>query len=120
MRKEIFRKIMCDPYVIVLVFVGAILMALTLHFGVNPACAAATDEAILSAPFFSWTLFVTTMPAWIAGATVADLTLGRLIHHDWTTWAVIYPLMFIFQIAIYTGFGLLLRWIPGKLVHRNH
>jgi hypothetical protein len=100
MDKRIFRKIVCDPYVIVSVCVGVVLMALTLYFRVNPAEGSVVDEAVRGT-WFHYVLMVTTMPAYIAG-----LVLGPFLK-------VFIPIVFVVQIILYTVLGLLLR-----LIHR--
>ena len=107
MRKETVRKIVCDLYVIVLVLMSVVLMALTLYFRVNPVEGSVVDEAICGKPFH-YVLLITTMPAWIAGVFLGGVSI------------LSYPLMFIIQIAIYTGLGILLRWIHGRLARGNH
>lgn len=104
-KKETFRKIMRDPYVVLLVFISVVLMALTLYFRVNPAEESVVDEAVRGKPFH-YVLLVTTMPAWIAGVFLGGATV------------LSYPLMFIIQIIIYTGLGLLLRWTHRVIFHK--
>jgi len=106
MRKETLRKIMCDPYVIVSVAMGVVLMVLTLHFRVNPVEGSVVAKAICGKPFH-YILLITTMPAWIAGVFLGGTTI------------LSYPLMFIFQALFYACLGLLLRWVHGKLAGRD-
>ncbi|MHC4385976.1 MAG: hypothetical protein ACYTEU_10845 [Planctomycetota bacterium] len=106
MKKKTLQKIICDPYVIVSILIGIVLMSLTLYFRVNPAEGSVVDKAILGT-LFHMVLLLTTMPAWIAGTTVAALTL----------WVLSYPMMFLFQVILYTGLGLVLRKIHN-LIYR--
>lgn len=101
MQNAFLKKTVRDPYVIVSVITGAILLMFTLLFRVNPAECSVVNEAICGT-FFHYILLFTTMPAWIAGVIVG---LGTPLS---------YPLMFLFQAIIFTLLGLLLR-----LIHRG-
>ena len=101
MQKPIFKNTVRDPYVIVSVITGVILLTLTLLFRVNPVEGSVVNEAI-SGTFFVYILLFTTMPAWIAGIFIGFATFMSV------------PLMFLFQVTIYTFLGLLLR-----LIHRG-
>ena len=104
MHRPNFKNTIRDPYVIGSVVTGVILLILTLHFRVNPVAGCAVDEAISGTfSFVAVILFVTTMPAYIPGLFISFATFNLLF----------YPLVFLFQIIIYTFLGLLLR-----LVHR--
>ena len=101
MQKAFFKNIVHEPYVIVSVITGVILLTLTLFFRVNPVEGSVVNESILGT-FFHYILLFTTMPAWIAGIFIGFAT------------CLSFPLMFLFQIIIFTFLGLLLR-----LVHRG-
>ena len=101
MYKANFKNIVCDPYVIVSVITGVILLILTLLFKVNPAEGSVVNEAVRGT-IFHYFLLCTTMPAWIAGILIGFTTF------------LSFPLMFLFQIIIFTILGLLLR-----LAHRG-
>jgi len=103
--------------VIASVLTGAILLALTLFFNVNPVEGSVVNDAIRGTPLH-YVLLVTTMPAWIAGSMIF-FPLEHLIDGEWAVWAVLYPLMFIIQVAIYAGIALLLRWIVRTIFRRK-
>ncbi len=107
MRKPNFKKIVLDPYVIVSVIIGVVLLTLTLIFRVNPVEASVVNEAIVGTPFHFF-LLCTTMPAWIAGIVIGFTTI------------ISYPLMFLFQIIIFTFLGLLLRLIHRAIIRSLH
>lgn len=88
------------------VLVGLALMALTLQFRVNPAEGSVVDERILGTPIHML-LLVTTMPAWLAGAIVAEFVLP---HADTTPWYW-YSFMLVFQALQYA----LLGWLAAAL-----
>ncbi len=109
MRKPNFKKAVLSPYVIISVLAGVILLSLTLFFRVNPVEGSVVDEKILGTPFHFF-LLCTTMPAWIAGVVVGFTTFMS------------FPLMFLFQIIIFTFLGLLLRLIHrtiARFLHRH-
>ena len=100
MAKRMLRKIVCDPYVLGSVFTGIVLMALTLYYRVNPVEGSVVNEAVRGT-WLHYVLMITTMPAYIAGLVLASFL------------KVFVPAVFIVQIILYTGLGLLLR-----LIHR--
>ncbi len=106
MRKPDFKKIVLDPYVIASVIIGVILLILTLIFRVNPVECSVVNEAIVGTPFHLFLLW-TTMPAWIAGIVIGFTTF------------ISFPLMFLFQIIIFTFIGLLLRSIHRAIFNRK-
>ena len=105
MSKQTLRKIVCDPYVGVSVFVGVVLMALTLYYRVNPVEGSVVNEAVRGT-WFHYVLMVTTMPAYITGLVLAPFL------------KVFVPAVFIVQIILYTCLGLLLRLIICT-IHRS-
>ena len=109
MRKPNFKKIFRDPYVIASVITGVVLLTLTLIFRVNPVEVSVVNDAIAGTPFHFFLLCM-TMPAWIAGIVIGLTTF------------ISFPLMFLFQIIIFTFVGLLLRLIHktiARFLHRH-
>ena len=58
-----------DPFFWISALIGLVLMLLTLHFNINPVEGSVVSKAI-QGTFFHVFLFLTTMPAWIAGLMV--------------------------------------------------
>ena len=98
MKKTNLKKVLYDPYIIASVIIGVILLTLTLIFRVNPVEGAVVSEAVRGTLFHNLLLY-TTMPAWIAGMVVGFSTF------------LAYPLMFLFQIALFSISGLIFRLI---------
>ena len=95
---KLVRSLFADAFAVVLEIIGVILLALTLVFNVNPVEVTVVNDAIAGSAFH-WILFITTMPAWIAGIIVGMGTVLSL------------PLMFIFQIILYWFFGKVIRFL---------
>ena len=92
---KLIKSLFTDAFAVVLEIIGVILLVLTLVFGVNPLEGSVVNDAIAGTAFH-WILFVTTMPAFIAGCIVG-------------MWTVLsFPLMFVFQI--------ILCWFLGKVI----
>ena len=107
---KLVKSLFADVFAVVLEIIGVVLLALTLVFNVNPVEVTVVNDAIAGS-VFHWILFITTMPAWIAGIIVGMGTVLSL------------PLMFVFQIILYWFLGKVLRFlfktILRPLVH-NH
>ena len=63
--KNFFR----DKYFWIAAIIGVVLMLLTLHFNINPVEGSVVPEYIQGTGFHIF-LFITSMPAWIAGLIV--------------------------------------------------
>ena len=103
MRKMILKNRIKDPYVILSVLTGIILLILTLLFRVNPVEGSVVNESIRGTPFHMF-LFFTTMPAYMAGLFAGAGTF------------LTFPLMFLFQIILFALLGSLFRLIHNAVV----
>ena len=105
MKKQMLLKLTCDPYVVVSVLVGIVLMILSLRFGVPSPCHAVVDERILNMPFIYGLLAVATLPSFFAGAMLAQWT-----NYDWAV-----PLIYFVQVVLYAVLGIILRQIHNLI-----
>ena len=91
--KNFFR----DKYFWIAAIIGVVLMLLTLHFDINPVEGSVVPEYIQGTGFHIF-LFITSMPAWIAGLMVSSFL------------PVPFPAMAcIMQILIYGILGKIMR-----------
>ena len=95
---KLVKSLFADAFAVVLEIIGVILLVLTLVFGVNPFEGSVVNDAIRGTAFH-WILFVTTMPAFIAGCIVG---MGTVLA---------YPLVFVFQIILCWFLGKVLRFL---------
>jgi len=73
-RKTRMRTFFLDPTAIVITVLGLCLMAVSIHYNVNPVCAGAVRDAH---PVLLWVLVITTVPAMFVGLLIPDtLVLG--------------------------------------------
>jgi hypothetical protein len=79
------------------VIVGAALLILTLKYRVNPVEGSVVDPAVRGGALH-WILLFTTMPAWIAGATLGLTVFGDVA-------AIEIAFMFLIQTALYYFLG---------------
>ncbi|MHC4658001.1 MAG: hypothetical protein ACYS83_02335 [Planctomycetota bacterium] len=114
MLKRFIKWLFTDWVAAVLMIAGSILLALTLRYGVNPFEFTVVDEDILGTPLH-YVLFITTVPAWIAGVVIGCSLLG------WEGMFLPGLFMFIVQVLLYGFLGKAMRglcWCVGKAVIR--
>jgi hypothetical protein len=92
------------------VIIGAVLLALTIIYRVNPVEGSVVDPQIRGTALHL-TLLYTTMPAWIAGVSLC----GALSASNYEC-AVL--LMFLFQVLIYYALGKITKLILAPLCNR--
>ena len=93
---------LADPIAIGITVISIVLMAISMHYNVNPVDGGAMRGGIQYHPIILWTLMITTIPAmWMA------LLLGGLLARmpDWAP--VFWPVVFICQS--------ILGFIAGKM-----
>jgi len=98
-------------YALVSVFVGIVLLSLTLLFRLNPVDGSVVNDHLQKSPGIVYFLFITTMPAWAAGVALGGGKLLSLL------------LMFLFQSILYSSLGILLclaRIGIGHILHCRH
>jgi hypothetical protein len=96
------RKFFIDPIAMGFVIVGVILMALALHFQINPACAGAIQGAIKDYPICLAVLEVLTIPAIFMGVILGSpMVIGRTLSSYLFNSGLIYAFIYISQILIY-------------------
>ena len=75
----------------IFMFIGVVLLCLTLYFGVNPVEATVVDP-LIRGTWFHMLLFITTMPALLVLFIAGDMIAG-------------FVLMFFAQICVFWAFG---------------
>ena len=93
----VLRNFFKDKFFWITAFIGLVIMLLTLHFDINPVEGSVVPEYIQGTGFHIF-LFITSMPAWIAGLMVSSFL------------PVPFPVMAcIMQILLYGTLGKIMR-----------
>jgi len=66
------RNLFKDRFFYITAIIGLVFMLLTLHFNINPVEGSVVPENIRGTGFHIF-LFITSMPAWIAGLMVSNV-----------------------------------------------
>ena len=82
-------------------FIGVVLLSLTLYFGVNPVEASVVDP-LIRGTWFHMLLLVMTMPALIVWIFIGDSTVGLVV-------------VFFVQLCTYMALGRFLDFLFGLL-----
>jgi hypothetical protein len=93
---HVLRTVFADPVAVAFAVAGVSLLAVALHFGVNPADGSVVDASIRET-WIPIALFIASLPA----MAVMFLTGGGMIG---------LPLMYLTQIIVYWALGKLVSW----------
>jgi hypothetical protein len=103
--KKVLRFLFGSITVDIFMFIGVVLLCLTLYFGVNPVEFTVVDPSIRGT-WFHILLFITTIPALLVIFIAGDMIAG-------------FALMFFIQICVFWMFGRILVFLFSVFTQKD-